>query len=268
MLLKTDIKNLYQNYMTYKDEEVTVDGWIKTIRSSNAFGFIELNDGTYFNNIQIVLENENLSNYADICKSTVYTAVSVKGILKVTPEMKQPFEIKAQEVTVLANSENDYPLQKKRHSFEYLREIAHLRPRGNSFFATFRVRSLAAYAAHSFFQQKGFVYVNTPIITTSDCEGAGEMFRVTTFDPINTKEDQNKKVDYSDDFFGKEAYLTVSGQLQAEAFALAFKNVYTFGPTFRAENSNTTRHAAEFWMIEPEIAFADLNDNMALAEEC
>ena len=265
--MKTDIKNLYQNYMTYEDEEVTVDGWIKTIRSSNAFGFIELNDGTYFNNIQIVLENENLSNYADICKSTVYTAVSVKGILKVTPEMKQPFEIKAQEVTVLANSENDYPLQKKRHSFEYLREIAHLRPRGNSFFATFRVRSLAAYAVHSFFQKKGFVYVNTPIITTSDCEGAGEMFRVTTFDSINTKEDQNKKADYSDDFFGKEAYLTVSGQLQAEAFALAFKNVYTFGPTFRAENSNTTRHAAEFWMIEPEIAFADLNDDMALAEE-
>ena len=267
MVLKTDIKNLYQNYMTYEDEEVTVDGWIKTIRSSNAFGFIELNDGTYFNNIQIVLENENLSNYADICKSTVYTAVSIKGILKITPGMKQPFEIKAQEVTVLANSENDYPLQKKRHSFEYLREIAHLRPRGNSFFATFRVRSLAAYAVHSFFQKKGFVYVNTPIITTSDCEGAGEMFRVTTFDPINTKEDQNIKVDYSDDFFGKEAYLTVSGQLQAEAFALAFKNVYTFGPTFRAENSNTTRHAAEFWMIEPEIAFADLNDDMALAEE-
>ena len=265
--MKIDIKNLYQNYMSYEDQEIVVDGWIKTIRSSNAFGFIELNDGTYFNNIQIVLENENLSNYADICKSTVYTAVSVKGILKVTPEMKQPFEIKAQEVTVLAVSENDYPLQKKRHSFEYLREIAHLRPRGNSFFATFRVRSLAAYAVHSFFQQKGFVYVNTPIITTSDCEGAGEMFRVTTFDPINIKEDKDKKVDYSEDFFGKEAYLTVSGQLQAEAFALAFKNVYTFGPTFRAENSNTTRHAAEFWMIEPEIAFADLNDDMELAEE-
>ncbi len=265
--MKTDIKNLYQNYKAYEDKEITVDGWIKTIRSSNAFGFIELNDGTYFNNIQIVLENDNLANYADICKSTVYTAVSVKGILKITPEMKQPFEIKAQEVTVLADSENDYPLQKKRHSFEYLREIAHLRPRGNSFFATFRVRSLAAYAVHSFFQQKGFVYVNTPIITTSDCEGAGEMFRVTTFDPMQTKGDKDKQVDFSDDFFGKEAYLTVSGQLQAEAFALAFKNVYTFGPTFRAENSNTTRHAAEFWMIEPEIAFADLYDDMDLAEE-
>ncbi len=265
--MKIDINNMYAQYMQYAGCEVEIDGWIKTIRSSNAFGFLELNDGTYFKNLQVVLEKENLDNYELITKCNIYSGVKIFGKVCLTPNMKQTFEIKASKVILLANCDADYPLQKKRHSFEYLREIAHLRPRSNSFAAAFRVRSLAAFAIHLFFQQKGFVYVNTPIITASDCEGAGEMFKVTTMDIGDPHKDAKGKIDYSKDFFGKESFLTVSGQLQAEAFALAFKNVYTFGPAFRAENSNTPRHAAEFWMIEPEIAFAELADDMRLAED-
>ncbi|MFA0815885.1 MAG: asparagine--tRNA ligase [Anaerofustis sp.] len=266
-VLKITVNQLYKKFQELSEQEIEVDGWVKTIRSSNAFGFIELNDGTFFKNIQIVIEKESMPDYDEVCKLKIYSAIKVIGSLKVTPEMKQPFEVKASSVTLLADSEEDYPLQNKRHTFEYLREIAHLRARGNSFAATFRVRSLAAFAIHQFFQEKGFVYVNTPLITASDCEGAGEMFRVTTMDIQHPFLTEAGDIDYGKDFFGKAAYLTVSGQLQAEAFALAFKNVYTFGPTFRAENSNTARHAAEFWMIEPEIAFADLNDDMQLAEE-
>lgn len=265
--MKITVNQLYKKFQELSEQEIEVDGWVKTIRSSNAFGFIELNDGTFFKNIQIVIEKESMPDYDEVCKLKIYSAIKVIGSLKVTPEMKQPFEVKASSVTLLADSEEDYPLQNKRHTFEYLREIAHLRARGNSFAATFRVRSLAAFAIHQFFQEKGFVYVNTPLITASDCEGAGEMFRVTTMDIQHPFLTEAGDIDYGKDFFGKAAYLTVSGQLQAEAFALAFKNVYTFGPTFRAENSNTARHAAEFWMIEPEIAFADLNDDMQLAEE-
>lgn len=265
--MKITVNQLYKNFQELTGQSVEIGGWVKTIRSSNVFGFIELNDGTFFKNIQIVIEKDSIPNYDELCKLKVYSAIKVFGVLNVTPEMKQPFEVKASKIELLADSEEDYPLQNKRHSFEYLREIAHMRARGNSFSAVFRVRSLAAFAIHEFFQKKGFVYVNTPLITASDCEGAGEMFRVTTMDIENPFVDQTGEIDYSRDFFGKAAYLTVSGQLQAEAFALAFKNVYTFGPTFRAENSNTPRHAAEFWMIEPEIAFADLRDDMQLAEE-
>ena len=231
------------------------------------FGFIELNDGSFFKNIQIVFEAERLKNYEEISKQNVGAALIIKGLLVETPEAKQPFEVKATQIDVEGTSTPDYPLQKKRHSVEFLREIAYLRPRTNLFSATFRVRSLIAMAIHEFFQGKGFVYAHTPIITGSDCEGAGEMFRVTTLDLDNLPRTADGKVDYSKDFFGKETNLTVSGQLSAETFAMAFRNVYTFGPTFRAENSNTTRHAAEFWMIEPEMAFADLNDNMEIAEE-
>lgn len=259
-------RDLFRDWEKLAGENIRIQGWIKTIRSSNTFGFIELNDGTDFRNIQLVMEKPKLGNYDEIVKLGVYSAISVDGILAHTPDMPQPFEVKASDIRLLAESDADYPLQKKRHSFEYLREIAHLRPRGNSYAATFRIRSLLAFAIHSFFQQNGFVYVNTPIITTSDCEGAGEMFKVTTMNMEKLFTDAQGKIDFGNDFFGKEAYLTVSGQLQAEAFALAFKNVYTFGPTFRAENSNTPRHAAEFWMIEPEIAFADLSDDMDLAE--
>lgn len=265
--MKITVNKLYKNFQELDGQSVEIDGWVKTIRSSNVFGFIELNDGTFFKNIQIVIEKDSIRNYDELCKLKVYSAIKIFGVLNVTPEMKQPFEVKASQIELLADSEEDYPLQNKRHTFEYLREIAHMRARGNSFSAVFRVRSLAAFAVHEFFQKKGFVYVNTPLITASDCEGAGEMFRVTTMDIEQPFLNQDGQVDYSRDFFGKAAYLTVSGQLQAEAFALAFKNVYTFGPTFRAENSNTPRHAAEFWMIEPEIAFADLQDDMQLAEE-
>ncbi len=265
--MKITVNKLYKNFQELDGQSVEIDGWVKTIRSSNVFGFIELNDGTFFKNIQIVIEKDSIRNYDELCKLKVYSAIKIFGVLNVTPEMKQPFEVKASQIELLADSEEDYPLQNKRHTFEYLREIAHMRARGNSFSAVFRVRSLAAFAIHEFFQKKGFVYVNTPLITASDCEGAGEMFRVTTMDIEQPFLNQDGQVDYSRDFFGKAAYLTVSGQLQAEAFALAFKNVYTFGPTFRAENSNTPRHAAEFWMIEPEIAFADLQDDMQLAEE-
>ena len=265
--MKIDLRNLFKDYANLSSKEIEIDGWIKTSRTSKNFGFIELNDGTYFKNLQVVVEKDNVENFIEVSKYTIYSALKVKGVLKLTPEMKQPFELDANEITLLATSDNDYPLQKKRHSFEYMREVAHLRPRANSFNATFRVRSVLAYAIHKFFQEKNFVYVNTPIIATSDCEGAGEMFRVTTLDMNNLQKNEAGKIDHSKDFFGSDSFLTVSGQLQAESYALAFKNVYTFGPTFRAENSNTARHAAEFWMIEPEIAFADLFDDMNLAEE-
>ena len=261
------VKSFYRSTADYANKEVTLGGWIRTMRVSKNFGFIELNDGSFFKNIQIVFEADNLSNYAEITKLGVGAAIIVKGLLVETPEAKQPFEVKAQEIAIEGTSTPDYPLQKKRHSVEFLRQIAYLRPRTNMFSATFRVRSLIAYAIHQFFQEKGFVYAHTPIITGSDCEGAGEMFRVTTLDLNNLPKNEDGTVDFSKDFFGKETNLTVSGQLSAETFAMAFRNVYTFGPTFRAENSNPARHAAEFWMIEPEMAFADLEDNMEVAEE-
>lgn len=258
--------DIFRTYETLDKCELTLSGWIKNLRASNAFGFIELGDGTCHKNIQVVIEKGELDNYEEITHYGIYSAIEVRGVLVLTPDNAQPFEIKASKVSLLAASEKDYPLQNKRHSFEYLREIAHLRPRANAFAATFRVRSLIAYAIHDFFRKRDFVYVNTPIITASDCEGAGEMFRISTLDFENPPRTQEDKIDYTKDFFGCETFLTVSGQLQAEALALAYKNVYTFGPTFRAENSNTTRHAAEFWMVEPEIAFADLQDDMDLAE--
>ncbi len=259
------IRELYKNQEQYFDKEVTVGGWVRSNRDSKTFGFIVVNDGSYFETLQVVY-SDTLENFAEIAKLNVGTAIIVKGILVATPQAKQPFEIQATEVVVEGASTPDYPLQKKRHSIEYLRTIAHLRPRTNTFQAVFRVRSLAAYAIHQFFQERGFVYVNTPIITGSDCEGAGEMFRVTTLDMDNLPKNEDGTVDYTQDFFGKETSLTVSGQLNGETYAQAFRSIYTFGPTFRAENSNTQRHAAEFWMIEPEIAFADLEDDMNLAE--
>ncbi len=261
-----EIKSLYRESLLHADSEITVRGWVRTNRGSNKFGFIELNDGTFFKSVQVVYEAEFLDNFEDIAKAPIAAALKVTGTFVLTPDAKQPFEIKAREIVIEAGSDADYPLQKKRHSMEFLREIAHLRPRSNTFSAVFRVRSMVAYAIHKFFQDKNFVYVHTPIITASDCEGAGEMFKVTTLDLNDLPKDAEGSVDYSEDFFGKEAGLTVSGQLEAETFALAFRNVYTFGPTFRAENSNTARHASEFWMIEPEMAFADLNDNMDMAE--
>ncbi|WP_123054862.1 asparagine--tRNA ligase [Clostridium sp. JN-1] len=259
------VKQLYRQYESFDNEEVELTGWVRTIRDSKSFGFIELNDGTFFKNVQIVLD-ESLDNFKEICKLPISTSLKVLGTVAVTPNSKQPFEIKAKAITVEGNSSSDYPLQKKRHSLEYLRTIAHLRPRSNTFSAVFRVRSLAAYAVHKFFQEQNFVYVNTPIITGSDCEGAGEMFKITTLDFNNMPKTKDGNVDFSKDFFGKETNLTVSGQLSAETLALAFRNVYTFGPTFRAENSNTGRHASEFWMIEPEMAFAELKDYMDTAE--
>ena len=261
----TDIKELYRNTADYIDQEVMVGGWVRSIRDSKAFGFIVLNDGTFFEPLQVVY-HDTLDNFDTISKLNVGSAIVAKGKIVATPQAKQSFEMQAEEIMVEGESTADYPLQKKRHSFEYLRTISHLRPRTNTFQATFRVRSLIAYAIHTFFQERGFVYVHTPIITGSDCEGAGEMFQVTTLDLNNLPMTQDGQVDYSQDFFGKATNLTVSGQLNVETYAFAFKNVYTFGPTFRAENSNTTRHAAEFWMIEPEIAFADLKDDMILAE--
>ena len=260
------VKELYRNSESYLDQTIEVGGWVRSNRGSKAFGFLVVNDGTYFNTLQVVY-HDNMENFAEISKLNVGAAVIVKGKLVATPEAKQPFEIQAEEVLVEGDSAPDYPLQKKRHSFEYLRTISHLRPRTNTFQAVFRVRSLIAYAIHQFFQERGFVYVHTPLITGSDCEGAGEMFQVTTLDLTNPPLNEDGTVDYSQDFFGKETNLTVSGQLNCETYAMAFRNVYTFGPTFRAENSNTTRHAAEFWMIEPEMAFADLEDNMAVAED-
>lgn len=259
------IRELYKNREEYLDKDITIGGWVRSLRDSKAFGFIVVNDGTFFEPLQVVY-HDTMDNFDEISRLNVGAAVIVTGTLVATPQAKQPFEIQAREVEVEGASAPDYPLQKKRHSFEYLRTIAHLRPRTNTFQAVFRVRSLTAYALHRFFQERGFVYVHTPIITGSDCEGAGEMFRVTTLDLEDTPKDEQGNVDYSRDFFGKETSLTVSGQLNGETYAQAFRNIYTFGPTFRAENSNTTRHAAEFWMIEPEMAFADLDDDMMLAE--
>ena len=260
------VRELFKEKEKFAGKEVTVGGWIRSVRDSKTFGFIVLSDGTYFETLQVVY-HDNMENFAEVSKLNVGTAVIVKGELVLTPDAKQPFEIQASEVIVEGKSTSDYPLQKKRHSMEYLRTISHLRPRTNTFQAVFRVRSLIAYAIHKFFQERDFVYVHTPIITGSDAEGAGEMFRVTTLDLNDLPLGEDGKVDDSRDFFGKATNLTVSGQLNGETFAMAFKNIYTFGPTFRAENSNTTRHAAEFWMIEPEISFADLNDAMALAED-
>nr|WP_296119489.1 asparagine--tRNA ligase [uncultured Anaerobutyricum sp.] len=259
------IREIYKNSEQFLNKEVKLGGWIRSIRGSKHFGFLVLHDGTFFKPIQVVYE-EKLANFQEISKMNVGAAVIVEGILVPTPQAKQPFEIQATSVTLEGASAPDYPLQKKRHSLEYLRTISHLRPRTNTFQAVFRIRSMAAYAIHQFFQERGFVYVHTPLITASDCEGAGEMFQVTTLDLNNIPKDKEGKVDFTQDFFGKPTNLTVSGQLNAETFAQAFRNTYTFGPTFRAENSNTVRHAAEFWMIEPEMAFADLKDDMEVAE--
>lgn len=260
------VKSLYRNTSEYSNKKVKISGWIRTLRASNAFGFIEVNDGSFFKNVQVVFDSAKIANYKEISKLPISSSISVIGTLVETPDSKQPFEIQAEEIIVEGMSDSDYPLQKKRHTFEYLRTIAHLRPRSNAFSATFRVRSVAAYAIHKFFQDQGFVYTHTPIITGSDAEGAGEMFRVTTLDMMTPPIAEEGGIDFSQDFFGKETNLTVSGQLNAECFALAFRNIYTFGPTFRAENSNTVKHAAEFWMIEPEMAFADLIDDMEVAE--
>lgn len=259
------IRELYRNKEEYLDKEIRIGGWVRSIRDSKTFGFIVVNDGTFFEPLQIVY-HDKMENFAEISKLNVGAAILVKGTLVATPQAKQPFEIQADEVLVEGESAPDYPLQKKRHSFEYLRTISHLRPRTNTFQAVFRVRSLCAYAIHKFFQERDFVYVHTPLITGSDCEGAGEMFQVTTLDLENIPKKKDGSIDFSQDFFNKKTSLTVSGQLNGETYAQAFRNIYTFGPTFRAENSNTTRHAAEFWMIEPEIAFADLEDDMVLAE--
>ena len=261
-----EIKQLYRNKDEYIDKKVKVAGWIRTSRMSKNFGFIELNDGSFFKNMQIVID-EKLENFKEVGKLPISTSLLIEGTLVATQNAKQPVEIQATKIVVEGESDNSYPLQKKRHTVEYLRTIAHLRPRSNLFSAAFRVRSVAAYAIHKFFQDRNFVYAHSPIITGSDCEGAGEMFKITTLDLNNVPKTEDGKIDYSQDFFGKEANLTVSGQLNGEIMALAFRNVYTFGPTFRAENSYTGRHASEFWMIEPEIAFADLEDNMELAED-
>ena len=261
----TDIRSLYRDREAYAGKKVTVGGWVRSNRDSKTFGFLVVNDGTFFETLQIVY-SDSLANFAEAAKLGVGSAVVVTGTIVATPEAKQPFELQAEELFVEGASTPDYPLQKKRHSFEYLRTITHLRPRTNTFQAVFRVRSVIAYAIHRFFQERGFVYVHTPIITASDCEGAGEMFQVTTLDLNDLPKNEDGSIDYTKDFFNKSTNLTVSGQLNVETYAFAFKNVYTFGPTFRAENSNTTRHAAEFWMIEPEICFADLTDDMLLAE--
>ena len=260
------ISGIYAEPAAFYGQELTICGWVRTVRDMKNFGFIELNDGSSHKGLQIVFERGSLNNYDEIAHQNVGAALIVRGVLTLTPDAKQPFELKASEICVEGVSTPEYPLQKKRHSIEFLRSIQHLRPRTNLFSAVFRVRSVAAAAIHEFFQQRGFVYVHTPIVTGSDCEGAGEMFRITTLDAANPPLDEDGNVDYAQDFFGKETGLTVSGQLNAENFAMAFGDVYTFGPTFRAEKSNTQRHAAEFWMIEPEIAFADLEDDMELAE--
>ncbi len=259
------VREIFRNKEEYLGKEIEIGGWVRSIRDSKTFGFIVLNDGTFFEPIQVVY-NDTMENFAKVSKLNVGAALIVKGTLVATPQAKQPFEIQAKEVVIEGESTPDYPLQKKRHTLEYLRTITHLRARTNTFQAVFRVRSLCAYAIHKFFQERDFVYVHTPLITGSDCEGAGEMFQVTTMDLTNVPMTEDGKVDFSQDFFNKPTNLTVSGQLNGETYAMAFRNIYTFGPTFRAENSNTTRHAAEFWMIEPEIAFADLQDDMMLAE--
>ena len=264
---RVEIKALFAQPECYTAEPVTVCGWVRTLRSGKALGFIELNDGSYFSNLQVVFEEDKLPNFDEIARQNVGAALIVRGRLLLTPQAKQPFEIHAEEITVEGASTPDYPLQKKRHTMEFLRTIQHLRPRTNTFSAAFRVRSVAAQGIHKFFTDRGFVYAHTPLITGSDCEGAGEMFRVTTIDPAEPPLTEDGKIDYSQDFFGKATNLTVSGQLEGECMAMAFGKIYTFGPTFRAEKSYTGRHAAEFWMIEPEIVFADLEDNMALAED-
>lgn len=263
---RVQIKEIFRNQKDYVGKEISVCGWIRQIRDSKKLGFIELNDGSFFKCIQVIFEEDKISNFKDVAKLSISSSILVKGDLVETPDGKQPFEIHAKEIEILGASDLDYPIQNKRHTFEYLRTVAHLRPRTNTFMAVFRVRSLVAYAIHKFFQEQGFVYVHTPLITGSDCEGAGEMFRVTTLDLDNVPKTEQGEVDYTQDFFGKSVNLTVSGQLNGEMFATAFGNIYTFGPTFRAEDSNTPRHAAEFWMIEPEMAFADLSDNMDVAE--
>lgn len=265
--MQITVKEIYSNAKKHAGNKLLLKGWVRTVRSSKEFGFIELNDGSFFKNIQIVFEDEKINNFSEIEKITMGSSVEISGILELTPGAKQQFEIKANKIIVVGLSDREYPLQKKRHTFEYLRSIAHLRPRTNTFSAVFRVRSILAYAIHDFFKQKGFVYVHTPIITGSDCEGAGEMFRVTTLDSQNPPLNEKGEVDYSKDFFARETNLTVSGQLAVETYCMAFSKVYTFGPTFRAENSNTSRHASEFWMIEPEMAFCDLNGDMDIAEE-
>ncbi|NLO99503.1 MAG: asparagine--tRNA ligase [Clostridiaceae bacterium] len=263
---RIEIKKLNETHKDLEGKEVLVCGWIRSIRDTKSFGFIEINDGSFFKNLQVVFDN-SLDNFTEIAKLNIGSAIRVSGYVVETPQAKQPYEIKATAVEIEGLSSPEYPLQKKRHTFEYLRTIAHLRPRTNTFSAVFKVRSVLAFAIHQFFQERGFVYVHTPIITSSDCEGAGEMFQVTTLDLDSVPRNDKGEVDYKEDFFGKHTSLTVSGQLAVEPYAMAFGKVYTFGPTFRAENSNTTRHAAEFWMIEPEIAFADLNDDMKLAED-
>ncbi len=260
------IKDLYRNTDKYLDKNIKISGWVKTVRDSKNFGFIEVNDGSFFKNVQVVF-TDSLSNFEKIKKLTISSSIIVEGKLVKTENAKQPFEIQATSVETFSLSDPEYPLQKKRHTFEYLRTISHLRPRTNTFNAVFRVRSIVSFAIHKFFNERGFVYVHTPIITSSDCEGAGEMFTVTSCDLDNIPKNDKSKMDYSKDFFGRPAHLTVSGQLDVETYAFAFRNVYTFGPTFRAENSNTVKHAAEFWMIEPEICFADLKDDMNLAED-
>lgn len=263
---RIEIKHLNETYKDLTGTEVQICGWVRTIRDNKNFGFIEINDGSFFKNLQVVFD-KSLDNYSEISHLNIGSALRVKGRVVETPQAKQPYEIKATEIVIEGKSTPDYPLQKKRHTFEYLRTIAHLRPRTNTFSAVFKVRSVLSYAIHRFFEERGFVYVHTPIITSSDCEGAGEMFQVTTLDMNNIPRNEKNEIDYGEDFFGKYTALTVSGQLAVEPYAMAFGKVYTFGPTFRAENSNTTRHAAEFWMIEPEIAFADLQDDMELAED-
>ena len=266
-MAEVTVRQLFRETESFADSEVTVRGWIRTNRGSNKFGFVELNDGSFFKSVQVVYEADILDNYAEIAKAPIAAALNVTGTFVLTPDAKQPFEIKAKAIEIEAGSDPDYPLQKKRHSMEFLREIAHLRPRSNTFSAVFRVRSVTAYALHKFFQERNFVYAHTPIITASDAEGAGEMFQVTTLDLDNPPRNEDGSIDYSKDFFGKKANLTVSGQLNGETFALAFRDIYTFGPTFRAENSFTARHASEFWMIEPEMAFCDLEGNMNVAED-
>ena len=266
-MIRTEIAALHRDFPHYSGKTVTVCGWVKTIRDSKALGFIELNDGSCFKNLQVVFEDAKVANFKEVTKYNVGSAIIVTGEVVLTPGAKQPYEIHAAEITLEGASTPDYPLQKKRHTLEYLRTIAHLRPRTNTFEAVFRVRSVCAYAIHKFFNERGFAYVHTPIITASDCEGAGEMFRVTTLDPKNPPLTEDGEVDFSQDFFGKATSLTVSGQLEAECMAMALGNVYTFGPTFRAEKSYTARHAAEFWMVEPEMAFADLNDDMRVAQD-
>ena len=262
---RVQIKEIFKKTKDYIEKEVCVAGWIRQIRDSKKVAFIELNDGSFFRPLQIVID-DSISNFSEVVKLDISASIVVKGVVVENKGGKQQFEIQAKEIEIMGASQENYPIQPKRHTFEYLRTIAHLRPRTNTFMAVFRVRSLVAYAIHKFFQEQGYVYVHTPLITGSDCEGAGEMFRVTTLDMENVPKDKKGKVDYSQDFFGKPTNLTVSGQLNGETFATAFGNIYTFGPTFRAENSNTQRHAAEFWMVEPEMAFADLNDDMDVAE--